>query len=267
MALSDGNVVTTMPVAPAYGGDGIGGFGNDGWWIILLLLFACGGNGFGFGGGFGADGLYPWLNNSENINGGFRDAQISSSISSLQNSVTSGFGDVQTALCGGFAGVNASIANGFAQSEIAENARQIANMQQMYGLSTQLSNCCCENRLGIANLGADIAREACADRQAVVDGVRDIIANQTAGIQSILTQMCNDKIDAKNDTINQLRQELLYARGQASQDVQTARILAGQTSEVDALYNRLSSCPVPSTPVYGNQPIFTYNGNGCGCNG
>ena len=35
-------------------------------------------------------------------------------------------------------------------------------------------------------------------------------------------------------------------------------------AEVDALYNRLSNCPVPSVPVYGRQPIFTCN-NGCGC--
>ena len=78
--------------------------------------------------------------------------------------------------------------------------------------------------------------------------------------------MCADKIDAKNDEIAQLRQELLYARGQASQDVQTARILAGQNTEVDALYNRLNSCPVSTVPVYGKQPIFSY-GTGCNCCG
>ena len=74
------------------------------------------------------------------------------------------------------------------------------------------------------------------------------------------------QIDAKNDLIGQLRQELLYARGQASQIEQTAAIKAGQVAEVDALYNRLSQCPVPTTPVYGRTPIFTCNNNGCGCN-
>lgn len=126
-------------------------------------------------------------------------------------------------------------------------------------ISEQFANCCCENRLGIANLGADIARENCADRQAVSDGVRDIIANQTQGIQAILTQMCNDKIDAKNDEIAQLRQEVLFARGQASQVAQNATI-------IDGIYNRLDSCPVGTTPVYGRTPIFTCNqNNGCGC--
>ena len=109
--------------------------------------------------------------------------------------------------------------------------------------------------------------ENCADREALSNGVRDIIAAQTAGTQRVLDQLCQDKIDAKNDTIAQLRSELLYSRGQASQDVQTARILAGQVSEVDALYNRLATCPVGTMPVYGNQPIFTCptNNNSCGC--
>jgi len=97
--------------------------------------------------------------------------------------------------------------------------------------------------------------------------LKDVLAANTASTQRILDQLCQDKIDEKNDTISQLRQELLYARGQASQDVQTATLRAGQVAEVDALYNRLSNCPVPSVPVYGRQPIFTCGGNnaGCGC--
>lgn len=75
----------------------------------------------------------------------------------------------------------------------------MADMQQMFGLSQQFANCCCENRLGIANLGSDIAREAYADRAAVSDGIRDIITNQNANTQRILDQMCQDKIDAKNE--------------------------------------------------------------------
>ena len=264
MALTDGNVVTTMPVAPAYNNGGFGGFGGDSWaWIILLLLLA-GGNGWGNGfGGFGGGELYPWLNNSENINGGFRDAQLSSSISAIQNGITSGFGDVQNALCGGFAGVNASIANGFAQNEISNNARQMANMQQLFGISSQLANCCCENRLATANLGADIAREACADRQAVVDGVRDIIANQTAGIQTILTQMCNDKIDAKNEKIADLERQLTMANLSASQTAQTSRILADNSAQTVALEQYLNPVPVPAYIV--SNPNCCNSGCGCGC--
>ena len=68
----------------------------------------------------------------------------------------------------------------------------------------------------------------------------------------------------------------MFSRGQASQVEQTAQILAnnnaqtaifqqGLNNEVDALYNRLNSCPVPTTPVYGRTPIFTCQNNGCGC--
>lgn len=251
-------------------GDGFGGTGN-GWWIILLFLCLFGnggwGNGYGGNGGNSGGGWVPYYlaNNTDNgVQAGFNNAALMGQL----NGIESGVQNLATQMCNCCCDIREGISNGFATAEIADNARATANMQQLFGLSQQFANCCCENRLGLANLGADIAREACADRAAVMDGVRDIIANQTAGIQTILTQMCNDKIDAKNDTIAQLRQELLYARGQASQDVQTARILAGQTSEVDALYDRLNNCPVGTVPVYGRQPIFTCPqsaGCGCGC--
>ena len=240
-----------MPVAPAYGGNGNGfGFGGDWAWIILLLVL-CGGWGNGFGGGFGGAGeIYPWMNQSNQINGGFRDQMLNTSINSIGDKVTSGFGDVATQLCGGFAGVNASINNA------------------LFGLQSQLAQYSSDNRAGLSDLRYTVATEACADRQAVNSALRDVIAANTASTQRILDQLCADKIDAKNDTIAQLRQELLFARGQASQDVQTAKILAGQTAEADAVYTRLSNCPVGTVPVFGNQPIWTCSGNvanGCGC--
>lgn len=274
--MNDENMV--MPVAPVYGNNG-GGFGfdgNNGWWILLLLLFA--GGGWGFGGGFGgygamADGaiLYPWLNQSEQINNGFRDSALNSSVSNIQNSITSGFGDVQNALCSGFATVNAGVANGFAQAEIADNARQMANMQTAFAnqtamnqgfnsIASQLASCCCENRLGLANLGADIAREACADRQAVSDGVRDILSNQSASVQRILDQMCQDKIDAKNEKIADLERQLTMANLASSQTAQTAQLLADNNRQTTALEQYLNPVPVPAYIV--QNP----NGCGCGCN-
>lgn len=260
MALTDENNMV-MPVAPMYGGNngGFGGFGNDWGWIILLLLFAGGGWGNGFGGGFGGyNNDFAWLFNGQqgintNTNNGFRDAMLNDGITSIRD----GISGLSTQLCGCCGDMQMALANGFAGVEAGANARQMANMQTAFNLQSQ-----------IAQNGADIkytvATENCADRQALNEGVRDIIAANTASTQRILDQICQDKIDAKNDTIAQLRQELLYARGQASQDVQTARILAGQTAEVDALYNRLDSCPVGTTPVYGRTPIFTCN-NSCGC--
>ena len=284
MALTDENSSMVMPVTPMYGnGNGNnGGFGGDWGWIILLLL--CGWGNGGFGGGFGGFGGnaqlgydFPWLMNGQqnintNTNNGFRDAMLNDGITSIRD----GISNLSTQLCGCCGDMQMALANGFAGVEQGANARQMANMQTAFGqqmatmqgfnnIQSELSNCCCENRLGIANLGSTIISENCADRQAINDGVRDIIANQTAGTQRILDQLCADKIDAKNDTIAQLRQELLYARGQASQIEQTALLRQGQEAEVDALYNRLSNCPVPTVPVYGRQPIFTCQNNGCGC--
>ena len=264
-----------MPVAPAYGG-GFGnsnGFGGDWAWIILLLLLA-GNGGWGMGGGFGFGGGglgydFPWLLNGQNginnnVSEGFRDAQLHDSITSVHDGINS----LATQLCGCCGDLQMSIANGFAQAEIGENARQMANMQQLFGVQSALQNCCCENRAGLADVKYTIATENCADRAAISDGIRDLLTAQTASTQRILDQLCQDKIDSKNETIAQLRQELLFARGQASQDVQTATLRAGQVEEIDALYNRLSNCPVPTVPVYGRQPIFTCpqsNNNGCGC--
>ena len=256
MALNDDGILT-MPVAPAYGNNGgFGNFGGDWGWIILLLLFAGGGWGMGgFGGGYGNMFEFPWLltgqqNINANTNNGFRDAMLNDGINGIRDNIN----NISTQLC-----------NGFAAIEQGANTRQMADMQQMFGIQSALQNCCCENRSNIADLKYTVATENCADRAALSDGIREIIASNTASTQRILDQLCQDKIDAKNDIISQLRQELLYARGQASQDVQTARILAGQTAEVDALYNRLDSCPVGTTPVYGRTPIFTCGNNGCGC--
>lgn len=274
MALTDDNSMV-MPVTPMYGGNGGfgNGFGGDGWWIILLLLACNGGWGFGgFGGGYGAMmgmdyGLYPWLNNSQNINGGFRDQQISTQVGGIQNAVTSGFGDVQTALCGGFAGVNATVngaQNSLAQqmytNQIAELERsfaaQTASTQGMNAIQAQLAQCCCDNRAATQDVKYTIATEACNTREA-----------NTANTQAILDKLCALELDGYKREADNLRQQLNMAQLAASQTAQTAQILAGQTAEIDGVYNRLKSCPVPSMPVYGNTPIFTCNGNngGCGC--
>jgi hypothetical protein len=158
-----------------------------------------------------------------------------------------------------------ALANGFAGVEAGANARQIANMQTAFNLQSQLADCCCENRLGLANLNSTIISENCADRQALNEGVRDIIANQTAGTQRILDQLCAERIERKDDEIANLRQQIAMKDLAASQVAQNAFIAQGFSNEVDALYNRLNSCPVPTTPVYGRTPIFTCNQNSCGC--
>lgn len=270
MALTDEMV---MPVTPM-GGYGNNGFGGDWGWIILLLLFAGGGWGNGFGGGYGGYD-FPWLMNGQqnvlngvnaNTNAGFNQAATQSAL-----------GDIQTGLCSGFAGVNATV-NG-AQNAIAQQlytnqiadlersyAAQTANTQGMNAIAMNLQNCCCENRAGIADLKYTVATENCADRAAISDGIRDVIANQTAGTQRILDKLCDQELQAERRENQNLRTQLNMATLNASQVAQTAQIKDGQAAAVNSLVNELRSCPIPSQPVYGSQPIFTCPNNGCGCN-
>lgn len=287
-----------MPVAPAYGGNsGFGGFGGDSGWLILFILLAMAG-GWGFGGfggmggmmGMGMMGLgydFPWLLNGQqnimaNTNNGFRDSMLNDGITSVRDGIAS----LSTQLCNCCGDMQMALANGFANAEQGANARQMANMQQAYngqiatlqgfnGVQGQIAQASADNRLGIAGIGSDIAREACATRTTDTQNTQSIINVITGGIQSIKDQLCQDKIDAKNDEIANLRQTIAMKDLAASQTAQNAFIAQGFSNEVDALYNRLSQCPVNTVPVAGNTPLFrcnpSFNGNnggcGCGCGG
>lgn len=267
-----------------------------------------GGFGGGFGGGLGID--FPWLLNGQNginnnVNDGFRDAQLHDSVTSvrdgvsnlatqlcgccgdLQMSIANGTAGIQQSLCNGFAGTTAAVTG--AQNAISQqmNANEIANLNRSFAEQTANMQGFNGVNSGVADLRYTVATEACADRAAVGDALQNVtmqnmgntnaIVNAiTAGIQSIKDDLCQDRLDAERRENANLRSELMYARGQASQTEQTAQILAnnnaqtallqqGMNSEVDALYNRLNNCPVPTVPVYGRQPIFTCNNNGCGC--
>ena len=242
-------------------GFGYGGFSE---WIIVLFLFAMfGGWGNGFGGnGGGGNNLYPWLNQSNQVNDGFRDQMLNDNITSIRDGVY-GLGPQ---LCNGFNNVTAAVTNGFAQAEIANNSRQMADMQQMFGLSQQLSQCCCDNRLATCQTQNMVQNEGNATRFADANNTRDIIQSQTQNTQAILDKLCQLELDGVKQENANLRTQLNMATLRESQTAQNAFIQQGFANEVDQLYNRLNNCPVPTTPVYGRTPIFTCNGNqGCGC--
>lgn len=288
MALTDETSNMVMPVGPMYSGGGSGfgnGFGGDGWWILLLfILLGNGGWGRGFGGyggGSSSDGLYPWMNQSNQINDGFRDQMIHDNINEIRSGVTG----LSTQLCNCCSDVQMALANGFAGVEQGANARQIANMQTAFagqtamaqgfnGVQSSLADCCCENRLGIADLKYTVATENCADRTQSLMNTRDIIDSQTRGTQAILDKLCALELDGVKGQLAQaqrenvgLQNQLNMAALRESQTAQNAFIQQGFSNEVDALYNRLNSCPVPTTPVYGRTPIFTcpQNTGNCGC--
>lgn len=268
---NSGGFAYPYPVMGGFGGTGFGGFGGDSAiWLIVLLALIWGNNGNGngfFGGNGGFDNGYAWLSNGQkdimaNTNNGFDTLHLSNQVESVQ----SGINGLSNQLCNVGNDITSAINTTAYNAEIAAANRQMADMNQNFALSQQLANCCCENRLATANLTATVLAENCADRAALQEGIRDIVTNQTANTQRILDQLCQDKIDAKNEKIVDLQREILMKDLQASQIAQNSFIAQGFANEVDQLYNRLSNCPVPSTPVYGRTPIFTCpNSNGCGC--
>lgn len=296
---SNGGYSLADLAAVTNGGNSGWGFGGDGaWLIVLFLLFAFNGwGGMGFG-GFGMGGLgggllgsefmmWPWMmtQNTDNIvQNGFNTQALGNQLSGLQSAVTSGFGD--TAL--GIAGINqnicstgnsitAAISNGFSGAEAANNARQIANMQQAFnaqtavtaGLNTlagDLQNCCCENRAATADLKYTVATEACADRAAVSSALRDVLEANNANTQRILDTLCQDKIDAKNEKIVELQNQIAMKDLAASQAAQTAQLIADNTAQTQYLVNRVAPYPTPAYIV--GHPYNNYyyaNGAGCGC--
>lgn len=220
--LNNGDNGMYMPVAPAYaGGNGFGGFGGDGWWVILFLFALMGNNGWG---GFGGGDSLPYMMNqstNDNVSRGFDNAALQAQISAIS---------------------------------AKQSDDTIASLQQSFDIQSKFADCCCENRLAIANLSADIAREACADRQAVADGV-----------QRILDQMCQDKIDAKNEKIAELQGQLNTANLSAMLGANTSRLLADNAAQTAALEQYLNPTPIPAYTV--PNPSCCGQNYGCGCNG
>ena len=276
---------------PMYGNGFGNGFGGDsGWlWLIVILAMMNGGWGFGgfggnFGGGVGMDVMYPWLSNGQkeimqNTNNGFDTLHLSNQIEGTRDAIHG----ISNQICNSTADVTSAITNGFYNSEIAANNRQMADMNQNFSnqiatlngfnnLNNALQQCCCDNRLATCQTQNIVQNEANSTRFADANNTRDIITNATSNTQAILDKLCQLELDgvkaqveAKNDKIADLQRELSMADLRASQTAQNAFISQGFANEVDQLYNRLSNCPVPSTPVYGRTPIFTCNNNGCGC--
>lgn len=280
---SNGGMNFSMPVTPsagAYpypvyqsGNSGFGGFGGDGAWLLLLVILLAGNGGWGmggfggFGGGLGID--FPWILNGQNginthISDGFRDAQISDQITSVRD----GIGSLSTQLCDCCGSMQMSLANGFAGTTAAISGAQNALSQQMYSNEiASLNRSFAEQTANTAGFNG-VQSSLCDIRYGNAANTRDIIESQTRGTQAILDKLCALELDGYKREAADLRQQLNMADLRASQTAQNAFISQGFANEVDALYNRLNSCPVPTTPVYGRTPIFTCNnqqGCGCGC--
>ena len=273
MTDSNGNMV--MPVAPYYGGNGggFGGFGGDNaWWIIILLIFM---GGWGNNGWNGAGNCGGTTFVANDVQRGFDHASVSNGISGLQNTVTTGFGNVQNALCSGFAGVNQGMANGFAQAEIANNARQMADMNQMFGFQTALNgqlnsmamtqqNCCCENRAAVADLKYTMANEASLTR-ANCDGNKQEIMDKLCQMElDGIKQNYENRIAGMQNTIDAIRAENQDLKATAGRVADRAAIIANNEAQTAALEGYLAPVPRPAYVVQNPNCCGNFGYGGCG---
>lgn len=235
-------------------GDGMFGDGN-GWWIILLFLFAGWGRG-GYGGFGGGAGGYeaPCATQAD-----VRAAVDQQTLISKLDQQTYGLADSTYAL-------NSTITNGFHGVDNAICTLGYNMQAGVNSLSHQLSDCCCETQRaierGFADTNYNLATQACDTRRAVTDSARDIIDNQNAGVRSILDFLTQDKIA----TLTAENQSLKFA---ASQAAQNTFITANQEAQTAELIRRLSTpCPVPAYVVPNPNCCYTPNffSTGCGCN-
>lgn len=241
MSFNENGNGLVMPVGPMYGNGSTNGFGwGDGsFWIIILFLFAFMGNGWGNWGG--------------NPN----------STQTVTNDVQRGFD--QQSVMSGINGINTSLANGFADAEISRCNSQANVLQALNNMAMSFQNNCCENRAQLADLKYTIATEACADRQAVNDALRDVISSNTANTQMVLDKMCQQEIDALKTQNANLQTQINIATLAQSQTDQTAKILADNAIQTATLEQRLNPTPVPAYVVQNPNCCGTNYYTGCGC--
>lgn len=238
MSLSENGNGIVMPVSPMYGGGSNGfGWGDGSFWIIILFLFAMfGNNGWG---GFGG-GSQP-----------------------IVNDVQRGFD--QQSIMGGINGLSTAVSNGFANAEISRCNSQANILQSLNDMAMSFQNCCCENRAGIADLKYTVATEACADRASVNEALRDVIDSNNANTQAILDKMCQQEIDALKTQNANLQTQINMANLAQSQTAQTAKILADNAAQTQALEQYLNPAPIPAYMVQNPNCCGPTPFNGCGC--
>lgn len=260
MGFSNENNGFTMPVQPMYAnnsGDGFGFGGNGAWWL-LVLLFALGGWG---NNGLGNNSALPYMmaNGTNNdVQRGFDQQAIISGINGVQNAVITGNSATAQALCNGFAGVEAGATN-----------RQMANMQTMFGLQQQLAQCCCDNRLATAQTQALVASENCEDRNTFQRGITDVLINgnantqrivdgMNAGFQGLNDKLCQLELDSYKQKLNDANTRIITLENAAARAADRAAIIANNEAQTAALENYLNP---PARPAY-----IVQNPNGCNCN-
>lgn len=222
--------------------DGLG-FDNGAWWIIILLLFGWGRNGFGngFGGNGGVGENYVLATDFANlerkldgINNGICDSTFA-----LNNTINNGFFGVQNSLTQGFSGLNTAL------------------LQGNYAISSQLADCCCKTQRAIDGVNYNMATNTCAITNNATMNTRDIIDAVNANYRALHEEIVANRIEDKNAQIQAQQNEINALRLKASQEAQNAYLI-----------NELKPCPSPSYIVPNPNCCYQYNvtpANNCNC--
>ena len=257
--------------------DGNGAFGGNGaWWVIILILFfAVGGWGRGFGnnGANGADGYNACCTpaTQQGMADAFNFNQLDNGIRGVQSGLCDGFYatnnaikdigaalqncccQTQLGMCQGFNGVNQSIANlgyqvgqGFCGVDKSIMQTSFQNQAGFNGLSNQLASCCCDIERGQDAIKFQMSKDTCY-----------IITANERNTDRIINHLTQSEMD-------RLRTDLQSAQFQLSQLSQTSNIVNSLMPVAKPAYLTCS----PYAAAFG----YPYGANGygfrdgCGCN-
>lgn len=248
--LSGNGGLSAADIAAVMGNGNGGNYGNWGadgaWWLVIIMLFALTGGNWGNGG---------------------------SGTMFVQNDVQRGFD--QSAVMSGINGLTTAVSNGFANAEISRCNTQANLTNQLNNIAMQQQNCCCENRAAVADLKYTVATENCADRAALSDGIRDVIASQAAntqnlinstnqGLQNIMDKICQLELDAKNDKIADLQRQVSDAQRRQELAAVEASIIQNNGVQTTVLENYLNPPAIPAYVVPNPNCCNNQYYNGCG---
>lgn len=227
----------SVPLVANLGGNCNNGWGSDGGWWILIILFAIfgwGGNGFGFGGN--RNNGYPCATQAD-----VRAAVDQQTLISKIDQQTYGLSSTFTAL-------NDNLNSNFRGIDNAICTLGYQNQQKFNEVAHQISDCCCGVQRSIDGVNYNLATQTNAIQNAMCNNTRDIIDNQNSNTRSILDFLVNDKLAT------------LQAENQ------NLKLKASQAEQNTYLVNALRPCPIPAYNVPNPFCCYGYQQtNACGC--
>ena len=254
--MEDSNFATGYAVGRDSNGgynNGNGMFGNEWAWIVILLLFGWGRNGFGggYGGGYGNPCGTPCATQAD-----VRSAVDQQTLISKIDQQTYGLADSFTAL-------NNTLNNNFRGIDNAICTLGYQGAQHANNLSAQLADCCCKTQTNIERNTNQGILNTNAIQQQISSSCCDLEKMNMQNRFDAQAYNCNtlQAIDKVGDRIIDY---LANEKTQALRDENFAlRLAASQAKQNEYLVNELRPCPIPAY-ITCNPYAYT---NPCGCNG